>query len=215
MTPPPAVAAAQIVTVSEDEAYAAMALLTVEEKRRIERLKSEPRKLAMLRTIAARRIWLAKYLSISPEAIILEQDDAGMPLLNGFAAGEVSFSRSAEWCAIALANGRRVGIDLEFERDMNWSSVLDFLSLPDEANQIRSAVKESGELTPFFRAWCTKEAVLKLTGKGLKAGPKTLTLPNAAIEGENAVEFTIPLGVIHVRIAEIDSKVIALATMAA
>jgi len=211
---PPNIAALQLVTLPPDQDTRARDALTEQEKARVDRIKSEPRRVALQQTLAARRLWLARHLSVGSNDVLLEYDANGMPLLAGFAPGEMSFSRSEAWCAIALAKGRRVGVDLETERDMNWSSVLDFLSIPAEADRIRAEVNASGTLTPFFRAWCIKEAVLKLTGKGLKAGPKLLKLPETAVQGASMFSFTTAFGLVDVYVAQFERKVVALATAA-
>lgn len=210
MPVPGGITAAQLVTVCPGTDV--WPLMSEQENTRVSRILSERRQSALARTLAARRLWLADYLDAAPSDVILEHDEAGMPLLKGFKPGEVSFSRSEAWGAIALADGLRVGIDIEIERDIDWSSVLDFLSTPAEANRIRGAVEASGSLKPFFRAWCIKEAVLKLTGRGLKAGPKFLELPDVAFTNTPEFELDASFGRVKVSVTQVDAVIVALAT---
>ena len=186
--------------------------LTGSEHQRIERLRIPQAREHLARTLVARRLWLANHLHIAPESIALSNDEAGTPLLQGYAPGEVSFSRSADWCAIAIAKGRRVGIDIEIDRDIDWISMVGFLSAPDEAERIKQGVNEANALAPFYRAWCAKEAVLKLLGTGFATGPKTLLLPDAAFAGAPEFDIDLPRGTARVSVAKIEAITVALAT---
>lgn len=181
------------------------------EQDRIKRLKSSNQRARLHNTLMARRLWLSNYLGVAPDAVILEHNEAGAPILKGWLPGEVSFSRSQNWCAIALSKGSRIGIDVETDRDLNWSSILDFVSVPDEAGSVREAVKSEGTLAPFFRAWCSKEALLKLLGTGFKTQPKTINLPEALIAGASNAEVVLSVGSAQVWVTRIDAMTVALA----
>lgn len=204
--------AATLVTVNSDFISEASTCLTASEQSRIDRLKSPLHRQNLANNLIARRLWLTDYLGVSTESVLLEHDHSGAPLLRGWAPGEASFSRSNEWCAIALAKGKRVGIDVETDRELNWSGILDYISGPEEADWVRQAVRDAGSLAPFFRVWCSKEALLKVMGTGFRAGPKTLVLPRTLIEGVQLAEVDLPANMALIQITRFDQMTVALAT---
>jgi len=157
-------------------------------------------------------LWLARHSDGAPETISIDYDEAGAPRVKGWAPGKLSFSRSEDWCAIACARARKVGIDIEVERDRDWSSILKLLSTSEEAEYIRDAVRSAGSLTPFYRAWCTKEAILKLMGTGFKAGPKIITLPSAMLDGASEFDIALANGTARVGVETFETVTVALAT---
>ncbi|MEM1146610.1 MAG: 4'-phosphopantetheinyl transferase superfamily protein [Pseudomonadota bacterium] len=210
----PHVEAAVLVTMLSDNPAEMRAQLTPNEVKRVDRLKCPLDQLTLLKSLAARRLWLAEYLGLPPDAIGLKYSGAGAPLLCGRAPGEASFSRSNGWCAIALAKGKRVGVDVETDRALNWSSMLDYISMPEEADWVRQAVRKEGSLAAFFRVWCSKEAVLKVMGRGFRAGPKTLLLPRNLIESGQSAEVALPIGAAQVSVTRIEEMTVALAIAA-
>ena len=182
------------------------------ERARVARLKIPDLRESLTRTLIARRLWLARHFNVAPETITIDYDGAGAPRIQGWAPGELSFSRSEDWCAIACARARKVGIDIEVERDRDWPSILNFLSTPEEAEHIRHAVRSAGSLTPFYRTWCTKEAVLKVMGTGFKAGPKIINLPSAMLDGASEFDIALANGTARVGVETFETVTVALAT---
>ncbi|MEL7042305.1 MAG: 4'-phosphopantetheinyl transferase superfamily protein [Pseudomonadota bacterium] len=209
------VEAAVLVTMRSDTPAEMRALLTPNEVKRVDRLKCPLHQLTLLKSLTARRLWLSDYLGLPRDSIGLEHDGSGAPLLRGRAPGEASFSRSNGWCAIALVKGKRVGIDVETDRALNWSSILDYISVSEEADCVRETVRKEGSLASFFRVWCSKEAVLKAMGAGFRAGPKTLSLPRALIESGQSAEVALPVGTAQVSVTRIEKMTVALATVSA
>lgn len=108
----------------------------------------------------------------APRELPLSNDEAGRPVLRLAAdvpAPSPSFSIShSEWggvCAVATS-GARVGCDLE-SIAARPREVLAFVASPDEL-----AGASPGDPAAQTRLWTGKEAVLKLLGLGLDAGPR-------------------------------------------
>lgn len=118
-----------------------------------------------------RRI-LASYASTSPESLVFGLDDLGKPVLASPSNGpriEFNLSHSGVFALVAVALGRRVGVDVE-----RWKSGFDFAHVaarvfsPVERAAL-AATDDEGEAvaSAFYAGWCRKEAYIKATGYGL------------------------------------------------
>jgi 4'-phosphopantetheinyl transferase len=80
-----------------------------------------------------------------------------------------NLSHSGDIAAIAIADGRDVGVDVEQVRDMTMLEELASCSLsPGEQAELR---KNRADKEEFFRLWTRKEAYLKATSLGLSVPP--------------------------------------------
>ncbi|MBU1288668.1 MAG: 4'-phosphopantetheinyl transferase superfamily protein [Alphaproteobacteria bacterium] len=91
----------------------------------------------------------------------------------------MSISRSANWTLVALGDGRAIGADVEVMRTLNWRAMLGMICSEPEAKAFQTLVeREPGEvLRTFFTLWTIKEAVLKATGRGMRAGAQSVAVP--------------------------------------
>ena len=117
---------------------------------------------------ALRRI-LASCVGKPPSELHFEYSTSGKPLL---AAPELHFnvSHSGDFVLIAVAQNRRVGVDLELIHDRPELSQIarSFWAKSEWAALER--VPAAGWLQAFYRVWTRKEAVLKACGRGITAG---------------------------------------------
>lgn len=117
------------------------------------------------------RDWLAGELGEAAAALPIHRGEHGRPHLGGpLADWDASWSHSGEGLLMALAQGLRVGIDLELERPRPKAQVLaDRFFAPEEA-AVLAALPGDVREQAFVRLWCAKEAVLKAHGQGLSFG---------------------------------------------
>lgn len=119
---------------------------------------------------ALRRI-LAVRLGLAPQAVPLVPGPNGKPILApGPSPWEFNLSHSGDWILIALAWRRRVGIDVEAWRDLEYATLAERAFAPEERAAL-AAVPEVEQAATFFAVWTRKEAVLKARALGLGAFP--------------------------------------------
>jgi 4'-phosphopantetheinyl transferase len=114
---------------------------------------------------------LQRYTSIPASAIQLRADVAGKPSLDPVhvSASSISFNltHSGGRAAIAVSDGRAVGIDLEApDRDIDALSIARNYFFGEEYDAIARAPQHA-QRDVFLQYWVAKEAVLKGEGIGL------------------------------------------------
>ena len=118
---------------------------------------------------AALRGILASELEIEPAEVRLRLGEHGRPGLDPTThPGGLDFnlSHSGELALIAVADGLRLGIDVEKPRGRDPLRVANRYFSPTEVNAIRAAGDSADE---FLRYWTAKEALAKGLGLGLQA----------------------------------------------
>ena len=117
------------------------------------------------------RGWLSGELGTDADTLSIRRDRHGRPHLGGpHADWDASWSHSGEGLLVALAQGLRVGIDLEVGRPRPKAQVLaNRFFAPAEAAAL-AAMSDALREPAFVRLWCAKEAVLKAHGQGLSFG---------------------------------------------
>ena len=146
--------------------------LSPDELERLERLRGSEVGHRWLVSRGALREILGAELGISPASVRLRLGDHGRPRLDPGAHGsEIDFnlSHSGELALVAVAAGRRVGIDVERLRPKrNPLRVADRYFSPAEVAAL-SAVAPDQQPSEFLRYWTAKEALAKGLGLGLQA----------------------------------------------
>jgi len=116
------------------------------------------------------RAILGLYLGASPETLRLDAGPHGKPRLTGphRASGlEFNLSHTGGLAALAVADGRRVGADIEAVRPIvAMERIVERFFSPRERSAI-AALPESSRLAAFFRTWTSKESYQKATGLGM------------------------------------------------
>jgi 4'-phosphopantetheinyl transferase len=114
------------------------------------------------------RTILGRYLGVAPDHLDFAAGPHGKPGLIGEHRGlEFNLTHSQGLAVLALATGRRLGVDIESVRpvrEMEGMVVRFFSPFEREAFQ---AVPPDRRLDAFFRAWTRKEAYIKAIGTGL------------------------------------------------
>ncbi len=116
------------------------------------------------------RTILGRYLGVSADRLTFKAGPFGKPMLSGEWQDtqlEFNLSHSKGLAVLALAGGRRVGVDIEAVRPIREMDglVMRFFS----TNEQEAFLKVPIERRPaaFFRTWTRKEAYIKAIGTGL------------------------------------------------
>jgi 4'-phosphopantetheinyl transferase len=120
----------------------------------------------VLRRAFARRV-LARYLGVHPAAVRIRTSRLGRPELDPPCGLAFNTSHSDGMAVVAVAQGQRVGIDIERVREIESAlDVAEGLFAAPEVEWLRSV--SSGSCSRAFLAlWTRKEAVVKALGGGL------------------------------------------------
>lgn len=123
------------------------------------------------RFLAARgalRWILAGYLHRDPQAISFSYGAWGKPSVEGSSLC-FNLSHSEALALVAVAPGRRVGVDVERHRALaDLDGIATRICSPRERLELNS-VAPSDRLGAFLAMWTRKEALAKMTGEGVRA----------------------------------------------
>jgi 4'-phosphopantetheinyl transferase len=147
-----------------------LAALTPEERQRAASFRFDKDRAQYVLGKRMLRSVLARALELDQVDVRFEPGPFGKPALAGPAAGtDITFnlSHSGRWVLCALARGRRVGVDVEREREgMEYVGLAERFFCPREIGLLTTGPDpETRRL--FFKYWTLKEAYLKAEGSGL------------------------------------------------
>lgn len=110
---------------------------------------------------------LSRYVDADPASVSLGATEEGRPFIEGASDLDFSLSHADDAAVVAIARGRRVGVDIEKHRpDMEHASLAERFFTPEEVAAIRAAGSERVAET-FFDCWTRKEAIVKAVGRGI------------------------------------------------
>ena len=164
--------------------------LSPEETARVEKLVDPEKRARLGDYLKVRKHLIAILLGLPAEDVRLSHDLDGKPFLIDVPHVSTSFSDTQEWNALALERSVPVGVDLEQVRDIGWDAMLPMISDAEEAALVRDAVEASNDLSPFFRCWTAKEAVLKAAGTGMRGGARRVLVPADLIYGRTSTAYS-------------------------
>jgi phosphopantetheinyl transferase len=165
--------------------------LTREEQARLARLSSTVHRTQMQKSFHLRRTLASGLTGVSATDIQISHLADGAPQLNRPDGWAMSLSHKGPWTVVALSRlPAEIGVDVELVRDIDWRPMLKMICSEEE----RGAFETSGfegraALTCFFRMWTIKEAVLKSTRQGFRAGPKGVATPFEILTNPGAGEL--------------------------
>lgn len=116
----------------------------------------------------------------------LDRDIHNRPFIKEF-AGDFNISHSHQSTICAVSTKGRIGIDIEYIRDIELTPFQEQFS----SKQWQRILNNSNTLKSFYNAWCKKEAIIKLDGRGLGIElreiplAKTFTFDNKRIYCQN------------------------------
>ena len=140
------------------------AWLDAAERARLERM-ADPRGRALF--CASRSILrqlLAGYLGVQPDAVVLEIEAGGKPVVAGQAL-HFNLSHARDTLLLAFCRNRPLGIDLEYPRPLqNLAQMARRIFSPQE---IQALEGEDDPQERFFEFWTRLEAIQKCVGTGI------------------------------------------------
>jgi 4'-phosphopantetheinyl transferase len=161
--------------VSSARLAALRGLLSADEQERAAKIKLESvaREFVASRGIA--RELLADACGCAPSELVFAVGFRGKPRIEQ-PSGPLGFnlSHSGGYCALAIGNYTRLGVDIEQVR-VTVGDIAKNVFSPREAARY-ATFPPADQMRVFFRAWVAKEAYLKATGAGLAGGLKSLEL---------------------------------------
>jgi 4'-phosphopantetheinyl transferase len=145
----------------------AVAILSKDERKRAASFYFERQRQCYIRSHAALRLLLGRYLMTAPDAIAIAADTYGRPTLAARAGGlEFNLSHSGDAVLVGVSL-HPLGVDIELVRD-----VLDLLEIakshfgPSEVEELLRLAPEQ-RCESFYATWTRKEALVKALGLGL------------------------------------------------
>ena len=161
------------------------AMLTDAERTRAGRLKPPERQREMTASFVLRRWLVADMTGCAAEHVRFEAQESGAPLLLAPSGYAISLANKRTLTVVALdRTGAAIGVDVEIVRATEWRPILATICDEDERADFLARFGESpAALTAFFRMWTLKEAVLKTTGQGFRAGPKAVKVFAGDVSG--------------------------------
>jgi 4'-phosphopantetheinyl transferase len=152
------------------------AMLSEAERARAGRMKSAERQSEMIASFLLRRWLVAEMAGCDAEGVRLDAQESGAPELLAPSGHAVSIANKRALTAVALDRaGAAIGVDVEIVRETEWRPILATICDDGErADFLEHYGKSSNAQSAFFRMWTLKEAVLKTTGQGFRAGPKAV-----------------------------------------
>jgi 4'-phosphopantetheinyl transferase len=143
-------------------------VLSPDEGGRARRYQFEKDRRQFVVTRAVLRVLLGNYLKTTPERVVFNYGEYGKPSLAEPGSGiRFNVSHSGELALIAVANGREVGVDVEFLRPMADREQLAAASFSSRELAEFRALPPARQQAAFFAGWTRKEAYLKARGGGL------------------------------------------------
>lgn len=150
------------------------AFLSIEEQSRAARFAFERDRQRFILSHGLLRVILSRYVAEEPGQIQFDIGPHGKPALRHRSDTTLgvafSLSHSGQYAAIAVANGRAVGVDVEICRlDIDSHKLAQRFFASGESQRIALAHGHEQPQT-FYRYWTAKEAYLKGRGIGLSLG---------------------------------------------
>lgn len=166
--------------------------LTGEEHARLMRLRSAAHRVEVESSFRLRRVLASALTGLTPNDIQISHLANGAPQLDRPEGWTMSLSHKGPWTVVALAPlPAEIGVDVELVRDLDWRPMLKMICNEDERDAFeRSGYEGAAALKRFFRMWTIKEAVLKSTSQGFRAGPKGVAMPLESLARPGAGELT-------------------------
>ncbi len=154
------------------------ALLTQDERARVERLRRPEDRLAALTARALLRTSLSRYAPLAPEAWRFTPSAEGRPeLVPGTSPLPLRFNlaHTGGLVAVAVALERDVGVDVEAHGRSTPVLEIARRQFAEHEHAALAALPEDQRLEAFYRYWTLKEAYLKARGLGLPGGLDQVT----------------------------------------
>jgi 4'-phosphopantetheinyl transferase len=158
-----------------------MALLSAEQRARLQRLRSPLHRQRWLRVQAGCRRILGSYVGAAADRLVLCYGPAGKPMLAGPRPGpEFNLTTTGDLALLAISARLPVGVDCEFERERAHLLDIARRMLGPDTERRLAAMDGPARRRAFFLHWTALEARVKADGRGL-ARYRQPDLPGLAI----------------------------------
>jgi 4'-phosphopantetheinyl transferase len=150
----------------------AQPLLSPAERGRGERFATEAGRRGFILSHGALRCILSGYTRSDPSELRFAYTPRGKPFLDSKNAAGIHFnlSHSGDLALIAVAVGRRVGVDLELVQERSDAHEIARTYWAAAEQHALRQVPPAEQCRTFYRLWTRKEAVLKASGQGITDG---------------------------------------------
>ena len=163
-----------------------MQLLDADEQLRARRFRLAHVASEFIQSHAGLRLLLARRVGLGPADIRFGSDWNGKPFLLDEAQVGFNLSHTPRYAAVALADWRQVGIDVEKMRSLDDLDALKArVGSTSEIEELQQIPAENREQA-FFNLWTRKEALLKALGSGLRTEPRRIEV---GLTDERTVRF--------------------------
>ena len=155
--------------VPDDTFRNAWAILSPDEVARAERLLIEKDRKRFVVARGILRKILSVILEVPPSTVRFETTSYGKPVLAAeYSRADIQFnlSHSHDLALYAVTQSRRVGIDLEYIREIDAVNVAEHFFSQREYESLR-LLPANQQRAAFFDCWTRKEAYIKARGEGL------------------------------------------------
>jgi 4'-phosphopantetheinyl transferase len=161
-------------------------LLDDGERERAGALLQEARRRRFIAAHGAFRVVLGRRLGVPPASLRWQRGPHGKPELAG-SGPHVSFSRSGDLAALAVAARRRVGVDIQrLPAGLDVTRMAVRFYPPKEAQFVGSAARSAGQVDRYTWLWARKEACVKVAGGRLLPGLEQV-IPFEGVVGGGSV----------------------------
>ncbi len=154
-------------------------VLSLDERARAARVSRGENRRRFVVSRAVLRCLLSQYAEVAPEQLRFGYGPHGKPGLEstGLAQGlGFNVSHSGDVILYAVARGRSIGIDVEYERPRsNFMRIAERFFSIEECEALH-AFPERDRPSAFYRCWTRKEAYVKARGDGIAAGLDTFSV---------------------------------------
>lgn len=136
------------------------------------------------------KILLGKYLNIKPSEIVFDYGDKGKPSLAkscNHLGIEFNLSHSENFALYGFALKYRIGVDLEYKREITELEKLVKRFFHLRECELLSKLKNGEKQDLFFKIWTAKEAYLKALGTGIAGGLDKIEIDNSQFKIDNKV----------------------------
>ena len=142
-------------------------ILSPEEIKRADRFHFQADRHRFVVSHASLRDILSRYLYRSPQDIEFTANEHGKPVISPLSQLDFNLSHSGDFALIAIANGRKVGGDVEKHRtDMEHEKIAQRFFSNNEKSDLQE-LPDDQKMAGFFNCWTRKEAYIKAHGLGL------------------------------------------------
>jgi 4'-phosphopantetheinyl transferase len=172
-----------------------IALLDLERKKKVERLKHEKEK---LRSISAGLLLRYAYLEENKDGadwknISIKEGQYGKPYIEGDETFKYSLSHSGDYVLCATDNDD-IGADIQEMKSYKMAMAKRFFE-KSEYNRIDKCIEED-RIKEFYRVWTAKESAVKYSGRGMGEGIEHIVtndsysvIKNIALEEELKIKL--------------------------